>query len=283
MEHPLDSLSGNSKIDPVKLLRNIKYKNGRLLNLKDRTYTNDILIGIVKKILDRIGFHFEFKIQRFASSKISKKNKFVLLIFILGAFTHHYFTQNDSKKQTVLKFLRKRVREYYVKSYQELLPSEADFESLRKLAKKEVKATSVEKLMYKYLHLHCDEQGMKYETVHKQLKDLKRSKYDNKENKLTSFEPNTVLTFLVLGYMEYQCQYYTHVAHSVPDIIDCINDLQVSYLNFGTIFMNKIRALSRPNCLQVKHISDTVTICKPLKYLLNDKIAFKIKPYVMNL
>lgn len=101
--YPLENLINqkSSKIskNPVSLIRNSKYKNGKLLNLSSRTYTNEILTQILTLTLSRLKLANKFNFEKFISTKITNKHKLILSIFLLDLVQHLY--ENSYKYGTM--------------------------------------------------------------------------------------------------------------------------------------------------------------------------------------
>ena len=280
-KYPMESLIEDFKIDPVKLLRSIKYKNGKMLNIEDRTYSIQVLAEMVEEIYKKMEVESDLRLYKFLSSKIKKKEKLVLLIFTLDMSFNDYLTdcKNSQIIKSFKKWLKLKIRESLQKEYLGLEPDESMKDDIEILAKKEAKKMSLEKWLSKYLSYHFDSLEILGKSFKEQINDIKKSKYDNQKNKLTSFEPNTILNFLILGYFDYQVINQDSEVFSVNDIIDAINQNQINYLNYGDKF---IKSINNSN-MQVKHISNPLLVCRNLRYLLPSRLNSGLKEYLINL
>ena len=127
-KYPLNSLVKGSRIDPVKLLRNIKYKNGKMLNIEDRTYTAPVLSGILDKILTSLDLNIDLNFRKFISSRLKKRDKLVLLIFTLDLISndHTVANANSETSTSFVKHLRVAVTKYVSSDYLSYVNSQDD-------------------------------------------------------------------------------------------------------------------------------------------------------------
>ncbi|CAI2386150.1 unnamed protein product [Moneuplotes crassus] len=274
-KYSVDFLIDNFKLDPVKLFRTIKYKGGKLLNIEDRTYTIQILSEIAEQIYTNLGVKKGLFLDKFISSRLRKRDKLVLLIFTIDLSHNEYLTDKQCQNVNYKKWLKRRVRSSLETEYQSLLSDQSQIKLVKQLAKQETKKIRFEKLLTKYLSFYYDSVETDSKTFKQQMSDIKVSKHDNQHDKLTSVEPNTVLNFLILGYFEYVAKNFNASVYSVNQILDCINQNKINYLNFGDNFV-KILANSS---LQVKHISSPLLVCRSLRYLLPQNVNSKLKGY----
>ena len=219
-KYPIQALMDNFKIDTVKLLRSIKYKSGKLLNIEDRTYTIQVLSEIFSKILKSKGIKTDFKLYKFMSKRLRKRDKLILIIFTLDMAFNEYLTDSKRKRKNVdfYKWLKRKVRLTLENHYLSLSSDNSIIEWIKLLANKEVKKMSFEKRLACYLEFHFDSAEMIGKSFKEQIWDMKRSKFDSTTNKLTSIEPNTVLNFLILGYFDYQSRNQEYLQSNLINI-----------------------------------------------------------------
>jgi len=206
---PLGSLISNEDINPVNLLRNIKYKNGKMLNIDSRTYTMPVLAGIITNSLKTLGLDVPVKLNKFLSSRVKKKDKLVLFIYALGLAQTRFRNSSEDggiTQNNFVRFLRGQLQAYIFDSYTKIMNNEADVEYLHVIAKKEAKKLSLEKLISKFLKYNYDAGKECPGRFRQEIRAIKTSKYESNSNKMISIEPNAILTFLLLGYYEYQAK-----------------------------------------------------------------------------
>lgn len=110
--YPLSSLAKVDSINPVSLLRNIKYKSGKLLNIDDRTYTVPVLSSIVSNSLSKLASNLDINLTKFVSSRMKKKDKLLLLIFTLdlAVYQHSKAPPETDSPLGIIKFLKTQVQ-----------------------------------------------------------------------------------------------------------------------------------------------------------------------------
>lgn len=299
-KYSLNSLVKLRNLDPVKLLRNIKYKSGKMLNLEDRTYTICILSSIVSNQLKALDVKQDIRLPKFLSTRLKKKDQLLLLIFTLDLVANRYHSSNSG--QHFIEYLKISVQDLLAQDYMKLLENTDEEQWCIELARKETKHMSIEKCLSKYLKYYWDNNKSVGKEFKQQLSDLKRSKYASHHNKLTSIEPNIILVMLTLGYYEYASK-ESGLGDLLPpqDIINYINSGKVEYLKFGSLFSSKVRKLVKTHCIEIKHIADmenkllstvgtswyipsmTTKTCHSLKYLLPTIPAQKFRYFAMEI
>ena len=283
--YPLSSLTKSDKINPINLLRNIKYRSGKLLNINDRTYTIPVLSGIASSWFTKFNLDKNINLPKFVSSRLRKKDKLLLLIFTLDLIAYEYskVSSNHWNPKEIIKFLRLQVEQLLWKDYSQTINNDSDIEWWKLIARKEVKKIAFEKLLSKFIKYYYDFGINKTGSFKKEMSSIKKSKLYNSNNKLTSIEPNMILTFLILGYYDYQIKIRDEEWHDIYDIYSAINLGKIQYLNYSQVYTDKIKNLSKQHILQVKHLANTSSICRSLRYLLPSSLNSRIKPYIFKL
>ena len=285
MWYPLSNLAKFDTINPINLLRNIKYRSGKLLNIDDRTYTVPVLSGIASNWLAKLNLNIDINLSKFVSSRMKKKDKLLLLIFTLDLIMHEY--SNASPEMTnpieIIKFLKSQVQSSLCKDYIQTISNESEAEWWTLIAHKETKKMSFEKLLSKFIKYYYDFGTGTFGNFKKEISSIKKSKLYNSNNRLISIEPNLILTFLILGYYEYQTKSNDEEWHDINDIIKAINLGKIQYLTYSQVYSNKIRGLKKHYLLQVKHLANSAGIWKSLKYLLPSSLNNRIKPFIFRL
>jgi hypothetical protein len=220
-------------VDPVKMMRSIKYKSGKLLNINDRTYTIKVLVDIVNHIIDSLKLSKAFRCERFLTSKLPKKEKLVILIFSLDLVFNDYLTATKGNSDlTFTNWLRDQVANILCVQYTDLIDNKTQSDWCQILSQKETDKMCIEKLLSKYVKdLFSAHLGAK-KPFRKQIRDLKKDKFSNSKNKLTSIEPNTIMHMLTLGYITYLIKEKPSMTYSISDLLSCCSQ----YLKFTEKF-----------------------------------------------
>jgi len=196
------------------------------------------------------------------------------------SFNEYLTASKDSAKQRSFeKWLKNSVKNTLKSEYSEFIRDDSEKDICKILAKEEVKKMSFERRLAKYLSIHFESLDIKGKSFYQQINDMKRSKYDNQINKMTSIEPNTILNFLILGYYDYIARNQGTQIYSINQIVDAINENKVNYLHFGENF---VKSLKNSN-MHVKNISNPIAVCRKLRYLLPPTLNSRLKEYFVNL
>jgi hypothetical protein len=107
-------------------MRSIKYKSGKLLNINDRTYNIKVLADIVTHL---VKLPQAFRLEKFLSSKLPKKEKLVILIFCLDYAYNDYLTaKTDGETQTFTDWLRLKITKILSEEYNDLIDNKDESE-----------------------------------------------------------------------------------------------------------------------------------------------------------
>ena len=137
-KYPLDKISIIKNLDPVSLIRNSKYKSGKLLKIQDRTYTIQILATIMHSILKSLKLTYKLNFHKFISTKLKAKEKLILSIFFMDLVNWLY--ENSYKRQSydIVEFSRNELKENILDQYIDMVENKDDATWCSLIAESEV-------------------------------------------------------------------------------------------------------------------------------------------------
>ena len=189
---------------------------------------------------------------------------------------------------TIVQFAKKQLKDYILDQYIDLVDDKDDAQHCNTLAETEVSSLKPYKLFKKLLKHYFQKHGnysfnLELDSLKTKVK-RKAHKLDSdaKTIMLTSMEPNIILTFVCLGYLNYISEVRPKVVYQLSEVINKCLSMDVSYLNFSAKYCSKIRPLLCQYKLESKHVVKIPeNNLKILGYLLGKSEDMNVRSYAV--